>query len=60
MNAGRTTALMNLGQVLPAAVFASLTGMHVVTAEQRHRRAAPDWSMPTEWRRTPHFAYFNS
>ncbi|WKX06339.1 hypothetical protein [Streptomyces sp. NL15-2K] len=51
---------MNLGQVLPAAVFASLTGMHVVTAEQRHRRAAPDWSMPTEWRRTPHFAYFNS
>lgn len=44
VNAGRTTALMNLAQDLPAAVLASLTGMHVVTAEQWHRRAAPDWS----------------
>ncbi|MCV2459397.1 hypothetical protein OEB94_08995 [Streptomyces sp. ICN988] len=28
---------------MPPAVLASITGMHVITAEQWHRRAAPDW-----------------
>ncbi|MFF3767318.1 hypothetical protein ACFYYR_24975 [Streptomyces sp. NPDC001922] len=39
----RVTACLNLAQDLPPAVLASVTGMHVITAEQWHRRAAPDW-----------------
>lgn len=39
----RVTACLNLAQDLPPAVLASITGMHVITAEQWHRRAAPDW-----------------
>ncbi|MEU2395032.1 hypothetical protein [Streptomyces sp. NPDC007369] len=40
----RVTACLNLAQDLPPAVLASITGMHVITAEQWHRRAAPDWT----------------
>ncbi|MFD7957134.1 hypothetical protein ACFV4X_27030 [Streptomyces ardesiacus] len=40
----RVTACLNLAHDLPPAVLASVTGIHVITAEQWHRRAAPDWS----------------
>ncbi|MEU0678035.1 hypothetical protein ABZ330_35230 [Streptomyces sp. NPDC006172] len=40
----RVTACLNLAQDLPPAVLACITGMHVITAEQWHRRAAPDWT----------------
>ncbi|WP_033819398.1 hypothetical protein [Kitasatospora sp. MBT63] len=48
---GRATALTNLGQDLPPAVLASLTGMHIVTAEKWYRRAAPDWAVYIQSRR---------
>ncbi|MCZ4103056.1 hypothetical protein G3I60_43400 [Streptomyces sp. SID13666] len=48
----RVTACLNLAQDLPPAVLASITGMHVITAEQWHRRAAPDWGAYLAARRT--------
>jgi hypothetical protein len=50
--AARVTACLNLAQDLPPAVLASITGMHVTTAEQWRRRAAPDWSAYIEARRS--------
>jgi hypothetical protein len=48
----RVTACLNLAQDLPPAVLASITGMHVTTAEQWRRRAAPDWSTYLQARRS--------
>ncbi|GAA5204889.1 hypothetical protein [Streptomyces thinghirensis] len=43
-NLSRATACLNLAHDLPPAVLASITGIHVITAEQWHQRAALDWS----------------
>jgi hypothetical protein len=48
----RVTACLNLAQDFPPAVLASITGMHVTTAEQWRRRAAPDWSAYVAARRS--------
>lgn len=52
----RVTACLNLAQDLPPAVLASITGMHVITAEQWHRRAAPDWGAYLAARRQANIA----
>ncbi|WOX19911.1 hypothetical protein [Streptomyces solicathayae] len=52
IRASRTTALVQLAQDLPPAIFAPMLGLHPITAQQWRRRAATDWTAYFEARST--------
>jgi hypothetical protein len=53
VRAGRTAALIDLAGQLPAAVLASLLGLHPDTADKWSRRIASDWAAYLEARTQP-------